>query len=446
MNVSITNKENLEALMQVDVEAKDYEEHVNKVLKDYRRRADIPGFRKGYVPMGLIKKQYGTAVVIEEVNKILESAITNHLKESDFEIIGSPLPMEQKDIDWQEQKDFSFQFELGIKPNFELDLNKKVKVPYFSITADKSYLDKHIEELRENYGTMKQLDEVEEDSVITGTFTEVNKDGEELPEGLQSDGNLAMKAISTKKIKKALLGKKIDDTQLINLAKDIDDEYSISQILEVEKEQLENAGDNFLLSIGEINRRIPAEVTQEFFDKIVGEDVVSSEAELRDKLKEMAEQSLVKESEQKFLYDMQEHLISKTKMELPQEFLKKWLKTEKTELTDEKLENEFDDFLKGFKWQLIEERIIKENELQVTKEDLEDHVKNLLQQRSMGAQYEPDEEVLRSILDSVLQNEEQVRSISQNIMEEKIKDKVKELIKVDTKELTFDEFVKKVSK
>lgn len=446
MNVSIKNKENLEALMQVDIEAGDYQEQVNKILKDYRRRADIPGFRKGHVPMGLIKKQYGTAVLIDEINKILEKAITTHLKESDFEIIGSPLPKEQNNIDWKEQSDFSFEFELGIKPDFDLELNKKLKVPYYSIKADKNYLDKHVIELQENYGSMEQEDEVGEKSVITGLFTEVDDKGGELPEGLQTEGNLAMRAISTKKIKKALMGKKAGETQVIDLDNDLEKEYSKSQILKAEEEQLQKAGHHFLITIEEIHRKIPAELNQEFFDKIVGEGVVSSEEELRENLKETIEESLVKESEQKFLYDMQEHLITKTKMELPEEFLKKWLKTEKKELTDEQLENDFDDFLKGFKWQLIEERIIKDHELQVTRDDLEEHVMGMLKGRAQMQEFEPDAEVVQSLMNSLMQNEEQVRSLSQNIMESKIKDQVKELIKVDNKDLTFDEFVKKVSK
>jgi len=446
MNVTTTSTDNLQARLTIELEPADYQPQVDEVLRDYRKKAQVPGFRPGHVPMGLIRKQYGMSVLLDEVNKLLQKKLYDHIEAQDFNILGNPLPVEQKDIDWAEQKNFAFDFDLGLKPEFELQFSQKVKVPYFKIKPDEAFIDEQVQNLRKRMGSIIALDSPTEDATLHGRFTEVDKNGEALEGGIQEDGQLLLSEVSAKKVRKNLLEAQVGAVFQLDLKKDLSKDYTPAKVLPTaDAAVLEDTKGFFKLEVSEINRTELAELNAEFFQKVLGDEEVQSEAQFRERLAEQAQKEMAREGDQKFWYDLQDVLLEKKKMELPQEFLKKWLLSENKELTEATLEAEFEDYLKSFRWQHIEEQIIVKHQLEVTREDLELHVSNLMMQNA-GPGFSPDPEIIKTVMGNVLQNENQIRQFSQSIMDEKIKKVAKEQLKIEEKAVTFDEFIKKVSK
>ena len=443
MNVSTSKKGDLSAILTVKISEADYSEKVENKLKDYRKNASIPGFRPGKVPAGLVRKQYGKSLLIDEVNTILQDAVYTHIKEEDLDILGNPLPIEQTDIDWDNEKDFSFEFELGLSPVFDLAVDKKIKVPYLKIVADKKMVDKYVEDYAKRYGKMSQPETIVDDSILKAQFVEVDKKGQEVEGGINAAASIATDSIEDKKTMKSLLGSKRGDKLTIDVSKVFKDGFNLANLLSVEAVELESSTNLFEIEIQEISKIEAAELNQELFDKIFGEGAVDSEEAFREKIKADAEQMFIGESKRKFYDDIKAIVLKKTKFDLPKEFLTKWIQTAgEKPMTKEEAEKQYPEMEESMKWQLIENKVLKENDLQVTHEELKDFTKAMVAQQMAQYGQSPQEEELESIAARVLENGEEAQRMSDQVFSDKLLNFFMENVKLDEKEVSFDDFVK----
>ncbi len=447
MNVTTQETGELKAILRVEIKPEDYKEKVEKTLSDYRRKANIPGFRPGKVPASLIRKQYGKSVLIEEVNHLLQHAVYDHLQEEKLDILGNPLPVPNDNIDWDNQDSFEFDFELGLTPDFDLKLNDKLKVPYYKIKADDKMLERYVDDYAGRFGSMKYHDTVNEKAIVKGIFQETDKDGNPLSEGLNKESTFNVESIDDKKLKKELLEKQVGDKVVMNINKAFKKEFNSANLLGTDEEGLKNSTGYFEVDIIEISELVPAEVNQELFDKVFGPDAVNGKEEFLERIRKDAEGMFVGESDRKFLEDIKEKVLSKSKFDLPDDFLKKWLRTNQEKpVTEEQIEEEYPELKATMKWQLIENKVMRENNIEISQEEVVEYTKGLIANQMRQYGQEPDPENLGGIATNVLQNQEEAQRISDQLASQKLLDFYKETVKLDTKEVTFDDFLKKVTK
>jgi trigger factor len=438
MNITKEQIDALNAVLKVEISREDYQDNVDKILKDYRRNANIPGFRKGQVPMGLIKKQYGRAVLVDEVNKLIQNNLNNYLVEEKLDVLGNPLPKQQDNFNWDAEK-LAFEFELGLAPDFEVSLNSKKGIPHYKIIADKKMIDEQVSRIRKQYGKLVSKTEVGQDHEVTGTF-------ENEAEEINHKTTLELSKIKSKKALNALKGKKAGEVVSLKTKGLFKEDYLLPSSLGLPREKAEGLDVEVTFTIEEINEREPAELTQELFDRLFGPDQVHSEEEMRDKIKSDSEAQFQQQSDQKLLNDVTEKLIEDTTFDLPTEFLKKWMQTTgEKPLSTEEVNDEFERTEKGLRYQLIEGKLIKEHGLDIQFEELKEFAKGFI--RSQMAQYgqtDPKDEDLEAIAARVMSNQDEVKRLSEQLMSQKLLDLYKEKANLKTKEVTYEAFVKEV--
>ncbi|PCJ97458.1 MAG: trigger factor [Flavobacteriaceae bacterium] len=438
MNITKEQIDELNAVVKVAVTKDDYQDKVESILKDYRKQANIPGFRKGQVPMGLIKKQYGKAVLVDEVNKLLQDNLNKYLTEEKLDVLGNPLPKQQDNFDW-ETEEFSFEFELGLAPNFEVPLKTKKSILHYTIVADKKMVDEQIDRIQKQYGKLINKNEVAKNNEVIGVFK--NK-----AEEIENKATIELDKIKSKKILESLLGKKAGDIVTIKTKGLFKEDYLLSSALGIDKEKAEKLNIEVDFTIEEINEREPAELNQELFDKLFGKDTVKTEAELKAKIKEDSEKQFEQQSDQKLLNDITEHYISNVKFDLPTGFLKKWIQvTGEKPLTEEEANEEFAKSEKGLRYQLIEGKIIKENNIEIQFDELKEFAKGFIKsQMAQYGQLNPAEEELDNIAARIMGNQDEVKRLSEQLMSQKLLNLYKEKSNLKTKEITYENFVKEV--
>ena len=438
MNISKEQIDNLNAVVKVAITKEDYEEKVNDILKNYRKQANIPGFRKGQVPMGLIKKQYGKAVLVDEVNKLLQDNLNKYLTEEKLDVLGNPLPRPQENFDW-DSENFDFEFELGLAPEFEVKLKTKKPVTLYKIVADKKMVEEQVERLPKQYGKIISKPEVTKIAEVNGTFT---NEGEEI----DNKTTIELSKIKSKKAIDALVGKKVGESVTLKTKGLFKEDYLLSSSLGIPGDKAEKLNIDVNFTIHEINEREPAVLNQELFDKLFGEGEVKSEAEMKEKIKTDSEKQFEQQSDQKLLNDITEKLIEDTKFDLPSEFLKKWIQVSgEKELSDTEAADEYEKSEKGLRYQLIEGKIISANDLQVQFDELKEFAKGFI--KSQMAQYghlNPQEEELENIAARVMGNQDEVKRLSEQLMSQKLLAIYKEQANLKTKEISYENFVKEV--
>lgn len=436
MNITKEQIDELNAVVKVAISKDDYQDKVEKILRDYRKQANIPGFRKGQVPMGLIKKQYGKAVLVDEVNKLLQDNLNKYLTEEKLDVLGNPLPKQQDNFDW-ENDNLDFEFELGLAPSFDVQVKTKKAVTQYKIVADKKMIEEQVDRIQKQYGKLVSKTEVGKSDEVTGTF--INE-----TEEIEHKTTVELDKIKSKKAIDALIGKKVGETVSLKTKGLFKEDYLLSSALGMDKEKAEKLNIEVSLNIEEINEREPAVLDQELFDKLFGKDNVKTEKELKEKIKEDSEKQFEQQSDQKLLNDITEKLIDNTKFDLPAEFLRKWIQVSgENPLSDDEAKEEFDKSEKGLRYQLIEGKIIQENNLQVQMDELKEFSKGFI--KSQMAQYghlDPQEEELENIAMRVMSNQDEVKRLSEQLMSQKLLDFYKEKANLKVKEVTYDDFVK----
>jgi trigger factor len=446
MNVNRKNIDELNAVLTVEIVKSDYQDKVENVLKDYRKKANIKGFRPGMVPMGLVRKMYGKAVLVDEINKVVSENIQKYITDEKLEILGDPLPKidEQQEIDFDTQEEFAFSFELGLAPSIDVNLSKKNKVNQYEIIIDEKMRNDYLENYTRRYGELRKSDITEEKDVLKGKIEAIDKNGEPIAEGPAVDEtSIGIDIIKDKKIKKEFTGKAINDTIDFDIKKAFPNNTEIAGILHVKAEDVEALGPDFRYTINDISRFYPAEINQELFDKIYGEGVVNSKDEFLKKIEDEISINLKRESDFKLMIDVKAQTIEKTDFNLPEEFLKRWLLKVNENTTEDQIEKEFDNFRKDLKWQLIRNKVARDNELKITEEELQKEAENITryQFQQYGLYYATDEQIANYALET-LKREEDAKRIAEKILEEKVILILKDLVKLENKSIKVEEFNK----
>lgn len=438
MNITKEQIDALNAVVKVAITKEDYQDKVKAILDDYRKQANIPGFRKGHVPMGLIKKQYGKAVLVDEVNKLIQDNLNKYLTEEKLDVLGNPLPKQQDDFNW-DAENLDFEFELGLAPEFEAPIKTKKAITQYKIVADKKMIDEQVERIGKQYGKLISKTEVSKKDEVTGTFA--NEEEE-----ISNKTTIELSNIKAKKATDALVGKKVGDVVTLKTKGLFKEDYQLSSALGLAADKSADLNTEVTFTIEEINEREPAEMNQELFDKLFGEEKISTEKELRDKIKEDTEKQFEQQSDQKLLNDITENFIENVKFDLPTEFLKKWIQmTGEKPLTEEEAAAEFEKSEKGLRYQLIEGKIIQENKLQVEFDELKEFAKGFIKsQMAQYGQLNPAEEELDNIAGRIMSNQDEVKRLSEQLMSQKLLTLYKEKANLKTKELSYDDFVKEV--
>ena len=444
MNISKENIDALNAIVKIELKASDYKAQVDAKLLNYRKTADMPGFRKGKVPMGVINKRYAIPVKVEEINKVLSDSLTKYIVDEKLDILGNPLPKDGAHINWEAQEDFTFEYEVGLAPNFEVKISKKNKLDYYTITADKAMVDKYAEDITKRYGKMSSPEKVEDKDLVYGTFLELDANGKEMEGGISHQASISLETLSTKKLKTEFIGASKGAIITIDPKKSFVKGTDVASLLNIEKEPFELLSAKFSFTIDNISRMQPAELTIELFDKMYGAGVVKTEKEFRSKIASEAEAMFVAESDRKFQNDAVEYLLDKTSFELPEEFLKKWMQTvSETPVTREEIESQFVGYKTSLKWQIIENRIAKENKLSVSRAEAISETKKLISaQMAQYGQLSPEEEMLEQYANQVLANKEEEKNIYDRAFASKMTQFFKENFKMNEKKITYDEFIK----
>ena len=435
MNITKTQVDDLNAIVTVAITKEDYSDKVEKVLADYRKNASVPGFRKGGVPMSLIQKQYGKAVLLDEVNKILQSSLNDYLVAEKLDILGNPLPKVTEDFNW-DNDNLSFDFELGLAPQFSVDLTAKSNVTKFNVIADDKMLNEQVERIQKQYGKLISQPEVKADYEVRGTFTNEEK-------GINAPANFSLDIFADKKVAKAFIGKKVGDVVTVNTKGLFEDDHQLMDYLKVGHDNVHDLAVDVDFTIEAINASEPAELNQELFDKLFGEGNVATLEELKAKIKEDAEAQFAQQADQKLLADVQNFLIDNTKFDLPAEFLKKWLQTVgEKKLSPAEAEVEYARSEKGLRFQLIEGKAMAQSNIQITFEDLKTFTTNAIkQQMAQFGQTNPSDEEVQGIVARVLSNQEEVRRLSDQVVAAKLLELFKEKANPTTKEVTYEEFI-----
>ncbi len=439
MNITRENIDALNAVLKVDIQAADYKERVEKILSDYRKKADIPGFRKGQVPMGMVRKQYGKAVLIEEINKILQESLNKYLVDEKLDILGNPLPKVNENFSW-DTEDFSFEFELGLAPEFDVDLKAKNDIVAYNIEATDKLLDEEVANIQTRYGKLVTLEVSDKDSNIRGTFVneekEINKNSSIAVVSLKGDN------------KDKLIGVKVGD--VIELAtKDLfEDVHELQHVLGVSHDEAHHLDINVTFTVEEITKREKAELDQEFFDKLFADGSVKTVSELKEKIKEGAEKQFKQQADQHLLYAVTEYLVETTKFNLPVEFLQKWLQTAgEKELSVEEAKTEYEKSEKGLRYQLIEGKLMKDNNINVDYKELIDYAKDFIKaQMAQFGNTNPTDEEVTGIAQRVLSNQEEVQRLQQQLITQKMLDFYKENMTFDSKTVDYEVFIEEAYK
>jgi len=440
MDITRENIDALNALVKVDIIADDYQPKVDKILVDYRKKADIPGFRKGHVPMGMIKKQYEKSVMIDEVNKLLQDSLNKYLTEEKLEILGNPIPRIQEDFSW-DTKSFSFEFELGLVPQFEVNLTSKKKITQYVINADKSLIDKEVENLQSRYGKMSAVAIISEKTNVTGTFVNEEKN-------IENKSTINLSDVKGKANLKKFVGSKVGDVIELKTKGLFSEESKLMGALGLTKDEIDGLNIKVLFTIEETTEIELADLDQELFDKLFTDGSVKSVTELRNKIKEDAEKQFQQQADQQLLNSVTEFLIDNTSFDLPSEFLQKWLATAgEKQLTPEQATEEYNKSEKGLRYQLIQEKILKDNDIKLDYEELKDYAKGFIKtQMAQFGNMNPEETELDDIANRILGNQEEAKKLQDQLLSQKLMTFYKEKMTFKTKKVNYEGFIKEVYK
>jgi trigger factor len=447
MQVTKENKDDLNAVIRVTVEKPDYEGEVNNKLKEYKKKANMPGFRPGMVPIGLIKKMYYKPLLVEEINRLVTGSLSKFIEDEKLNILGEPLTSkeEQKEIDFDSQENFEFVFEIGIAPEIDVTLSKDDKLTYHVIDAEGELIDRHAESYTSRYGKMINPQEAGGEDVIKGELRQLTGEGEIAENGITVDeATLSLRVIKDEEIRNQVTGSKPGDLLQLDLKKAYPNETDLSRLLGVDKEQVDTESMFFQLTIKEISRWEKAELNQELFDKAFGEGEVTSEEEFRNRIREEIEKAYAQNSDYKLFLDTRKMMLEKVTTELPEDFIRRWLlETNQGKLTEEALEKDFDKVKEDLKWQLIQDTLIKKFDLKVEPDEVEELARHqvMMQFQQYGMANVPREHI-NNYAGEMLKKEPERRRLYEQKFQEKITAAVKETATLQQKKVKEEEFNK----
>tara|TARA_B100001964_G_C14214108_1_gene591862 strand:+ start:621 stop:1943 length:1323 start_codon:yes stop_codon:yes gene_type:complete len=435
MKITSNYIDKLNGKISIEIDKKDYSDKVDNELQNLSLKANIPGFRKGHVPVGLIRKKHGKAVIMDEVNKLIDKELRNYIKDEEIDMLGGPIPVPQGEINWESDK-ITFEFEVGLTPKFDLKLKFKKSVLNYIVKADKKMVNEQISSIQKQYGKLIPRKKIENDCDITGVFTYEDE--------INNKSTFNLNRVKKKKTLKKLLGLQVGKSVNIDVKDLFDDNHDLIQVLGISHDRAKEIDIEVNLNIDEINYKEPADLDQELFDKIYGKGIIKSVTELKKKISNDMEKQFVNQTDQKLMNDIIEYLIENTKFKLPTEFLTKWIKiNSEKKLSEQEAKQEYEKSEKGMKYQLIESKLVTENNLQVNFDDLKSYTKDLIRkQMSQYGQSNPSEKELDDIVARVMQNKDEIKRLTEQLTSIQILNFFKENTNIKSKELTYEQFMK----
>ncbi|MCR5434882.1 MAG: trigger factor [Bacteroidaceae bacterium] len=448
MNISFENVDKVNALLTIKLEKADYEEKVTAALKDFKKKANMPGFRPGQVPMGLLKKRFGTEITAEEVNKILGHEIYKYIREQKINILGEPLPDEEKqpEVDFQTMDDFTFVFDVALTPEFDGTLTKKDTVEYYTINVDDNMVEEQINAYAQRAGQYKKVDAYQPKDMVKGLLAQLDAEGNTLEGGIQVESAVMLPDYMKNDEEKAKFDNaKVNDVVVFNPAKAYDNStVELSSLLRITKEEAEEIKSDFSFQIEEITRYEAAEVNQDLFDQILGEGVVKSKEEFAENIRKTMKAQFAADSDFRFIQDLKTYLTKRVgELEFPEAMLKRIMKLNNPDKDVENIEKNFQLSLKELTWHLIKEQLSDQLEIKVEQPDVLETAKAAarMQFEQYGMMNVPDD-VLTNYANKMLENKEQAEGLVSRAEENKIAQKAKDVVKLKKKAVTLAEFNK----
>ena len=447
MNITFENPDKVNGLLTITVEKEDYNEKVEKTLKDYRKRAQVPGFRPGMVPMGMIKKQYGTAVKVDEVNRLLGEKLMEYIRENKIQMLGEPLPSEkQEPQDLEGDGPFTFVFDIAVAPEFKAELTGRDKIDFYTITVDDKLIDQQVQMYASQAGEFGKAEVFSGNDTLTGDLRQLDEKGNTLEGGITTESGMIMPAyIKAEDQKKLFDGCKPGDIITFNPKKAYpDNDAEVAALLKVDKEQVKDLTADFSYQVTEIRHFQPAEVNQTLFDRVFGEGTVSDEKAFREKIAEGLKTQLVQNSDYKFFLDVRAHMEKKVgKLEFPEALLKRVMINNNKDKGEDFVEKNFEGSIRELKWHLIKEQLVAANEIKVEEADLKAVAKEAVRQQFIqyGMGNVP-EDVLENYAEEQMKKRENLDNFVDRAVDEKLVEKLKTVVKLNEKSVTLDEFNK----
>ena len=446
MNVSMQNVDKVSALLTVNIEKADYQEKVEKVLKKYRQQANIPGFRKGMVPMSLIKKQFGKSAMAEEVDKLMQDAVNNYIRENKVNMLGMPLPNDEKmqTIDFDTQENFEFVFDIALAPEFKAEVSEQDAIDFYTITVSDEMVNSQVDMYAQRAAKYEKVEEYADRDMVKGLLAELDENGNTKEGGIQVEGAVMMPSYMKNDEQKAIFATaKVNDVLVFNPNAAFDgNEAELSSLLKIKREEVAEMKSNFSFQIEEITRAVPAALTQELFDQVFGEGAVSSEEEFRGKIKEGIAAQFLADSNYKFLLDVRTYLMNKVgKLEFPDALLKKIMLMNNEDKGESFVEENYEKSLEELTWHLIKEQLVEAFEIKVEQADVLEMAKeNTRMQFAQYGMMSIPEEMLENYAKEMLKKKENVEGLVNRAVETKLAAALKGKVALNNKEVSMEEF------
>lgn len=444
MNIKEEKTDALNGSIIIDLKAEDYVPKVDQALKSHQRKAAVPGFRPGKVPFGMIKKMYGKSVLLDEVNKILSENLYNYINEHKLNILGNPIPNNEKtgNIDFDNPSDISFVYDLGYAPEFKLDISQSQAFKFYEIKVTEEDLARALENISKRNGKLVEVEKAGENDLLHGVFTEVDNDGNVVEGGITSHANVSLANIKDESLLNTLSVLKKGETTIVDPEKISDNLTDRAAMLGITKEQAEVEGRKFKFELETIKHLEPAEINEEMLLKLYPAGDVKTVDELKAKITEDIKKYFEVESERKLKNDIVLELLKKTNLSLPDDFLKRWLLSiNERGATAEQIETEYESYKDGLKWQLIENKVIADHQISVNEEELKEGIRqDVLRQFAQFGMPDPGQEVMDGMIKRFMESKDEVRKVNDKLYDDKTLALYKEKFKIEKVEVTQEEF------
>ncbi len=448
MNITKEDTGDLTATIKVEVAPEDYNEKVTHALRELQRKTTMKGFRPGKVPFGLVSKMYRKSAMAEEVNKLLSESLNNYLLDNKIEVLGYPMAGKDREnkADFDNDEAFEFYFDIGIAPEIDLALSDQVEVEYNEIKVEDDKVDGYMKEVRQRYGNPVNPEKAEKGDLLRGEIAELDKEGNPVEGGVTNNTSLSIDFIKDEKVQKQFIGSKVGDKVTFNPLAATGNEGETASLLGIRREDREKLEADYLFTLTEISRIEPAEVNAEFFAKVYPAANIETEEAFREKLRDEAREYFQRESDGFFTHEVIEKLVHDTEVRLPDEFLKRWLVDSENEITEETVEHDYKDYVRAMKQQLIINKIARDHDVKVERQDIKDHIKQMYARQFMiDLGDEEKSKQLDTLAESVMRNEEEVKKIYDQLFDEKLRELFKTTLKLKRTPIAYDDFIEKVN-
>lgn len=447
MKISFENPDKVNGLLTLTVEEADYKENVEKTLKNYRKKANVPGFRPGMVPMGMIKRQFGTTAKVDEINKLLGEQIYKYVKDNNIQMLGEPLPSDkQEPVDMEKEAPYTFMFDIAVAPEFKAELTGDDTIDYYTITVDDKIIDQQIDVFASRAGHYDKVEDYQANDMLKGDIRELDENGNTKEGGITVEGAVLMpEYIKVEDQKKLFDGAKLGDIITFNPKKAYpESDIEVSSLLKMKKEEVADLTADFSYQITEISRYVKAEVNQELFDQVYGKDVIKDEKDFREKIAEGLKAQFAVDSDFKFIQDVRKYLVDKVgALTYPDALLKRIMLNNNKDKGEEFVEKNYEQSIKELTWHLIKEQLVKANGIKIEDADIEETAKEAA--KAQFAQYGMNnipEEYIENYAKDMLKKREYIDSFVDRSIDRKLTEILKNVVKLENKTATLEEFNK----